>query len=166
MARVVRWLRPRGAPVFDGLRLAAINIVGLIVAVVWVAVISVVTRLADRIVPVPVLFTGFFAVLIALGVGAWMWFRYGAAHGDAARASGADPKPNVFGAVAASPFAALAAILVSFSVMGFFFAAITFSGSRFVDALRQLGFAALFLAVAAANVAIIRASSGGARRGS
>ncbi|HUG14924.1 MAG TPA: hypothetical protein VMM78_07865 [Thermomicrobiales bacterium] len=162
---LARWLRPRGGPIVDGARLAVINTAGLIAAVLWVAVVTIVTRLIDRYVPVPIAFTGFIAALIAVMVGAVVWYRYGAAHGVAARAGGADPRPDVFGVIAAGPFIAVGVALLSFGLVGLFFAAITFSGSRFGDALRQLVFAALFLGVGAASVVVARASSGGSTGG-
>jgi hypothetical protein len=162
--RIMRWLRPRGGMIVDGIRLAAINVIGLMIAILWVAAVSLVTRLLDRVIPVPVLFTGFFAVVVALVIGAWIWHRYGAAHGDAARASGTDPRPDVFAAIGASPFVAIAVVLLSFGIFGLFFAAITFSGARLTDSLRQLGFSVLFFAVAVTNLVIVRASSGGMTR--
>lgn len=164
--RIMRWLRPRGGTILDGVRLAVINAFGLVVAIIWVAAVSLITRLVDRFVPIPVLFTGFFAVVVALAAAVFIWYRYGSGHGEAARMTGSDPNADVFAAISASPFIAAAVVIASFSIIGLFVAAITFSGSRFVDSLRQLGVSIFFLLVAAANLVIVRFATGGERSGS
>lgn len=164
-ARITRWLRPGGGSVSDGVRLAAINTAGLVVAVLWVALVSLVARLLDSVLPVPVLLAGLVAVLVAVAVGVVIWYQYGTAHGNAARSIGADPRADVFGAIGAVPFIVIAAALLSIALLGLFFATITFSGARLAEALRQLGFAVLFLGIAAGSLLTIRSASGGMSRG-
>jgi hypothetical protein len=157
--RATRWLTPRGSAVTDGLRLAAVNTAGLIAGLAIVALVSIITRLFSRVVDLPVLLTGFVTVVFLVSAGAWIWYRYSIAYGRAARSRGREARADVFGAIAAAPFAVLALLLLSFGFIGMFFAVITFSASRAGDAFRQLGFAVLFFAIATATIVITRAAS-------
>lgn len=152
---IARLISPRGGTMTDGIRLAAINGVGLIVAAMVIGFASIITRAV-----------GLPHVLISFGIGvAWIalavyvWFRYAAAHGRAARARQRGVRPDVFGSVAAIPFAVVGLLLVSFGLFGLFVAMVTFSLSRAGDSLERLLFAVIFLGLAAANVIIARAAS-------
>jgi hypothetical protein len=157
--RLTRILRPRGGTVADGLRLACINGVGLIVGFAALAIVAVITRLLQRIIDLPFVFSGFLTALVLLVVAVWIWYRYARAHGEAARARGREVRADVFGAVAASPFAGLAAFLACVGFFSLLLAMVTLSGTRALDALRQLGFALLFLGIALGNIVVARAAS-------
>jgi hypothetical protein len=154
-----RWLAPRGGTVTDGARLAAINAVGLVVALLIVGVMSLLTRLLRHLLPLPFWFTGLVTLLILLALAVFIWFRFATAHGRAARASGRAVSPDLFGVIAAIPFVAVAVILTSSGLFGLFLSIITFSASRAGDAIQRLATALAFLLLAAGNVIIARAAS-------
>jgi hypothetical protein len=98
-------------------------------------------------------------MLILLALGVFVWFRFATAHGRRARASGRSVRPDLFGGIAAIPFAVIAIILISSGLFGLFLSVLTFSASRAGDAIQRLAMALFFLLLAAANVIIARAAS-------
>lgn len=72
---------------------------------------------------------------------------------------GKQTRPDVFGLIAALPFIAMALLLLASGVLSLFFAVITFSGDRSVDALFRILYGGLFTLAAAANMIIARAAS-------
>lgn len=156
---VVDWLRPTGSTVVDGLRLAVINTAFLVGLLIVVTVGSLLLRLMSWISPVPVIFPAFVVVIACLIAGVFVWQRYAAAHGREAMARGRQTRPDVFGALAALPFIGMALLLISSGVLSLFFAVITFSGGRSIDALLRMLYGVIFAAAAAANLIIARAAS-------
>ena len=63
------------------------------------------------------------------------------------------------GAIAALPFALVGLLLLSFGLVGLFFAMITFSLSRAGDGLQRILFAVIFIGLAVANIIIARAAT-------
>lgn len=148
-------ISPRGGTVTDGLRLAAINGLGLIFASLIIGVISLAMRALD----LPVILVGFGVAVVFIALAIFFWFRYAEAHGRAARARQRSVRPDVFGAVAAIPFAVVGLLLVASGLFGLFLAMVTFSLSRAGEGLQRLLFAIIFLGLAATNVIIARAAS-------
>ncbi len=157
--RINDWLAPRGGPVVDGIRLAAINTVGLVLALAIVGIVSLLTRLLDAILPLPFIFTGFVTIMLLVVAALWFWYRYAEAYARAVRVRARSVRPDVYGAIAALPFVLLALVLVSVGLFSLFLAVITFSLSRAIDAFQQIIFAALFVGLALANVIVARAAS-------
>lgn len=153
--QITQLMAPRGGTVTDGIRLAVINGVGLVVAMLLIGLIS----LLMRVLGLPHVLVSFVIGVIVVALAIFFWFRYAEAHGRAARALQRSVRPDVFGAVAAIPFAIVGLLLVSFGLFGLFFAMITFSLSRAGDGLQRLLFAVIFLGLAVANVIIARAAS-------
>lgn len=153
------WFRPRGATVADGVRLAIINTIFLVLLLIAVAVGSLFLRLVTWALPFPVIFPAFFVLVICLLFGLFFWYRYAQAHGSAALARGREVRPDVFGAIGAIPFIGIALLLISSGILAFFIAVITFSGGRTVDALARMLYGVIFTAAAAANIIIARAAS-------
>lgn len=158
---VVDWFRPSGSTVMDGLRLAAINTLFLIVLLIVVSFGSLLLRLASWALPIPVIFPAFIIVVACLAIGAFGWQRFAAEHGRQAAARGKQTRPDVFGALAALPFIGLALLLVSSGILSLFFAMISFSGSRTFDALARMLYGLIFVGAAAANLIVARAASDG-----
>lgn len=155
----IDWLRPTGSTLVDGLRLAIINTLFLVGLLIIVSVGSLALRLAAWVLPFPVIFPAFVLVIACLVFGALVWQRYAAAHGREAMARGRQPRPDVFGALGALPFIAMALLLLSSGILSLFFAVITFSGGRSVDALLRILYGGIFGIAAAANLIIARAAS-------
>lgn len=153
--QVTQLLAPRGGTMTDGLRLAVMNGIGLVVALLLIGLIS----LLARVLGLPHVLISFVVGAALVAVAIFFWFRYAEAHGRAARSRQRSVRPDVFGAVASLPFAILGLLLVSFGLFGLFFAMITFSLSRAGDGLQRLLFAVIFLGLAATNVIIARAAT-------
>jgi hypothetical protein len=157
--RVRAWLTPSGAPVMDGLRLATINVVVLLAALILLGLMTIIDRTAGWLLPLPLLLSGFFIVMLMAAVGLWIAWRYSEAHGEASRAGSKQIKPDVFGVVAALPFIVLALMLLGSGMLGIFSALVTLSGSRFSEAIGQVGYGALFAALSAGIVFVARVAT-------
>jgi hypothetical protein len=155
----IDWLRPTGSTVVDGLRLAIINTVFLVGLLIIVSVGSLLLRLAAWVLPFPVIFPAFVLVIACLAFGAIVWQKYAAAHGREAMARGRQTRPDVFGAIGALPFIGMALLLLSSGILSLFFAMITFSGGRTLDALLRILYGGIFGIAAAAHLVIARAAS-------
>jgi hypothetical protein len=156
---VVGWFRPTGSTFMDGLRLAIINTGFVVFLLIAVSIGSLLLRLASWVLPIPVLVPALFIVVAFAVFGLIVWQRYAAAHGEAAMLRGKQTRPDVFGLVAALPFIAMALLLLSSGILSLFFAVITFSGGRSVDALFRILYGGIFTLAAAANMIIARAAS-------
>ena len=139
----------------DGIRLAVINGIGLVIALLAIGLISLVARLIG----LPHVLISFIIGAAVVAGAIYFWFRYAEAHGRAARARQRSVRPDVFGAVAALPFAILGLLMVSFGLFGLFIAMISFSLSRAGDGLQRLLFAVIFLGLAATNIIVARAAT-------
>jgi uncharacterized membrane protein len=157
--QVAAWLAPRGTTIGDGARLAAINAVGLVVSLIIVTIVSLLTRALDNLLPIAFVITGPLTIAALIAGGLVVWYRYAVAHGRESRALGRAVRADVFAAVAAVPFAILAVILTAGGIFGLFVSVLTISGSRAVDALRQLLFAVLFLGLVVALIGVTRAAN-------
>lgn len=154
--RLRAWLTPSGGPVLDGARLAAINTAMLLGALMLLGITAILDRLAGWLMPLPLLLPGVGVVLLLAGVSLWVDWRFAHAYARAARLRGARVKPDIFGGVAALPFLALALLLLGTGTLGLFLALVTFSGARLAEAASQLGYGALFAALAAGVVFVAR----------
>ena len=157
--QVWRLLSPRGGAVTDGLRLAAINTVCIIAALILLAVASLVNRLINVMIPLPFLVTAVLLVIVLTAVGVVIWYRYAGLYVRVARGSGRAVKPDVLGGVAGLPFAAIALFMLAAALLQILLGIISFSSDRLIDALRQAGFSGFFFALCAANIAVARAAS-------
>lgn len=154
-----RLLAPRGSVPMDGLRLAAINTTGIMMTAVLLAIVSLLTRAVDGLVAVPFILTGFITVVVCVGLGVFVWFRYSTAHGVAVRQRRNSTRPDVFGALASVPFVLIAAFLTVTGLLGLLLGIVSFSLDRALDAARSVGLALFFLALAAGNIIVARAAS-------
>ena len=155
----LEWFRPTGSTVVDGLRLAAINTTFLVALLLVASIGSLFLRIVSWVLPIPAIFPAFL-VLIAFAIfGLIVWQRYAAAHGEAVLRRGKQPRPDVFGAIAATPFIGMALLLLSSGILSLFFAVITFSGGRSVDAIFRILYGGIFVLAAAANLIVARAAS-------
>lgn len=143
----------------DGARLAAINTVGIVVGLAAVTLLSLLARALDWLLPIPVLAVSLIALLVLVAFGMFISYRYASEYGKAARLRSRDVRPDIFGAVGAIPFAAIAIILLVFGLFGLFFAVITVSGERALDALQRMGFGIVFLLLAGGTIVASRAAS-------
>jgi hypothetical protein len=150
---------PRGGAVADGARLAAVNIIGLIVALILLAIVTVVARILDLILPVPVTLLSLAALAVLVAFAVYVAWRYAREYGRAARASGREIRADLFGAIGALPYAAISLMLFVFGLFGFLLSIITVSGDRALDSLQRLGFGLLFLLLAAAIIVVSRSAS-------
>jgi hypothetical protein len=155
----LEWFRPTGSTVVDGLRLAAINTAFLIALLIVASIGSLFLRIMSWVVPIPVIFPAFLAIGAFAVFGLIVWQRFAAAHGAASKARGKQTRPDVFGAIGALPFIGMALLLLSSGILTLFFAVITFSGGRSVDALFRILYGVIFALAAAANLIFARAAS-------
>ncbi len=153
--QITQLMAPRGGTMGDGIRLSVINGIGLVVALLAIGVISLVARVLS----LPYVLISFIVGIAIVVAAIFFWFRYAEAHGRAARARQQSVRPDVYGAVAALPFAILGLLMVSFGLFGLFVAMISFSLSRAGDGLQRLLFAIIFLGLAAANIIVARAAT-------
>jgi len=152
-------LRPRGATFGDGLRLATINVVAIIVALAIIGLAALLNHALDWVLPLPFLFTGFF-VIIALVAGAvLLWYRYATAHGRAVRARGREAQPDIFGAIGALPFVGAGLVLLGSGLFALLRAMISLSAGRAGDAIIRLGYGVLFLGLTVVVVVVARAAA-------
>lgn len=131
----------------------------LVALLVLVSIGSLLLRIASWVLPIPVIFPAFILIIAVVAFGLIVWQRYAAAHRDAAIARGNQTRPDVFGLLAALPFIGIALLLVSSGILSLFFAVITFSGGRSVDALFRIMYGGIFALAAAANLIAARAAS-------
>ena len=157
--RVRAWLLPTGGAIVDGVRLAAINLAVLIGAFVLLGLMTFIDRAAGWLIPLPLLLPGFFVVLLTAAACLWVDWRYAEAHERATLVRGLIVQPDRFGVVAAAPFIVLAVMLVGTGMLGMAWAVVTLSGSRFVDAIGQIGYGTLFAALSLAVVFVARAAT-------
>lgn len=143
----------------DGARLAALNVAGIVITAVLLAIVSLITRLIDNVVGVPFVLTGFVTVVGCVALGILVWFRFATAHGIALRQRRGNARPDVFGAIASIPFVLIAAFLAVTGLFELLLGVISLSLDRALDAVRQTGLAVFFLVLAAANIIIARAAS-------
>jgi hypothetical protein len=153
--RVRSILRPHGGTMTDGLRLAAINVLAIVVGLIVVGI----SRVLDWLLPLPFLFTAFAITLALLVVGVVFWYRYATAHGRVARALGREVRPDVFGAIASMPFVVVSIFLLGTGAIELLFALISFSASRAGEAFVHLGWGMLFLGLTVVVVVVARAAS-------
>ena len=147
---------PRGGTYSDGARLAVINIAGLVVA----ALLLVVARVLNRtLFSFPFLFSGFFVALALIGGAVVFWHSFARAHERAARLRGRKPRPDVFGAIGAIPFAFIGVFQIGTGLIAMLFALLTFSAGRAGAALTTIGSGVLFLVLAVLLVGVARVAS-------
>ncbi len=157
--QVWRLFAPRGGAIADGARLAALNMAGVIAALVLLALASLVNRAINLVIGLPFAVTAAILVVALVAAGGVLWYRYATLHARAARQTSGSPRPDVVGGVAGLPFTAIAFFLLVTALLRLLFAIISFSGDRLIDALRQGGLAVFFFALAAANIVIARVAS-------
>jgi hypothetical protein len=153
--QITQLISPSGGTMTDGIRLAVINGVGLVLALLLIGMVSLITRLIG----LPHVVISFIVGSGIVAAAIFFWFRYAEAHGKRARALQRSVRPDVFGAIAALPFALVGLLLLSFGLVGLFFAMITFSLSRAGDGLQRILFAVIFIGLAVANIIIARAAT-------
>ena len=153
--QITQLIAPSGGTMTDGIRLAVINGIGLVLALLLIGMVSLITRLIG----LPHVVISFIVGAGIVAAAIFFWFRYAEAHGKRARALQRSVRPDVFGAIAALPFALVGLLLLSFGLVGLFFAMITFSVSRAGDGLQRILFAVIFIGLAVANIIIARAAT-------
>jgi uncharacterized membrane protein len=154
-AQITQLMSPRGGTTSDGLRLAIINGIGLVVVALLIGIVSLITRAVG----LPNVLISFGTGIACIALAVFFWFRYAEAHGRAARARQNSVRPDVFGSIAAIPFAVVGLLLVSSGLFGLFLAMVTFSLSRAGAGLERLLYAIIFLGLAVGNVIVARAAS-------
>jgi hypothetical protein len=154
--RLSSWLRPSGSTVFDGVRLAAINVAFLIVLLLSVSLIALILRAIG----VPGWVSSVTLVLLAIGglaiFGAIVWTRYAESHHRLVQSRGRESRGDIFGAIAALPFVGLAFLLLASGVLSLFFSILTFDGGRTLDSLMRVLYGLLFGAAAAGTLIATR----------
>lgn len=153
--QIAQLMAPRGGTMSDGIRLAVINGIGLVLVALVIGLVSIVLRALD----LPNVLISFVIGVACVALAVFFWFRYAEAHGRVARARQNHVRPDVFGSIAAIPFALIGLLLASSGLFGLFLAMVTFSLSRAGDGLQRLLFAIIFFGLAIANVIIARAAS-------
>lgn len=156
MRGVLGWLQPRGGPLADGLRLALINSVCLLLALLALGILALASRVAGWLFPVPRLFPAIFLIGGCILLGAVVWYRFGRAYRNAARMRNLGTQADVYGAVAAAPFIVFGLVLVASGLLGVFAAAITLSPGGVWNAFTRIGYGLLFGVIAIASVVVAR----------
>jgi hypothetical protein len=153
---VLGWLQPRGGPLADGLRLALVNGVCLVLVLLGLGFLALVSRVAGWLYPFPRLFPALVLVGVTAVLAAVVWYRFGRAYRNAARMRNLGTQADVFGAVAAVPFIVFGLVLVASGLLGVFAAAITLSPGAIWSAFTRIGYGLLFGVIAIASVVVAR----------
>lgn len=159
MRGVLGWLQPRGGPLADGMRLALINGVCLLLALVVLGLLALASRLAGWLFPAPSVFPAIFLIVLSVVLASLVWFRFGRAYRNAARARNLATQADVFGAIAAAPFIVFGLFLVASGLLGVFAAAITLSPGDVWNAFTRIGYGLLFGVIAIASVVVARVAA-------
>ncbi len=154
--RIRSWLSPNGSTVFDGIRLAVINLAFLIALLLAVSLIAIILRAVG----LPNWVAAVTPVLLALAgltiFGAVYWTRYADHHYRMSAANGRESRGDVLGAIGALPFIGLAMLLLATGVLTLFFSILTFDGGRTMDSLLRVLYGLLFAAAAAGTLIATR----------
>ncbi len=156
LATVRRLLAPTGGALSDGLRLATINTVFLIVAFALAFFLALLGRVIDWVLPVPSIGPGIFVLGLSIVFALIVWYRYARTHGRLAQATGRSLHPDRFGAIAGAPFGILALLLLASGLFGLVVSVVGLSFGGVGEAFGRLVFAVLFGAMAAGSVIIAR----------
>lgn len=160
-----RLLTPSGSTHLDGARLAVLNGATLLAALVVAGLVSILWRVADWVLPLPVAPAGLLIILFAALLGVIIWHRYGAAHRSAATRRMNSPNPERFGLVGAIPYAFMALVLGSSGLLRLFLALVSFDGSGVFSALERLLYASGFVGLVALSALIAAYGAGRRWRG-
>lgn len=154
--RIRSWLTPNGSTVFDGIRLAVINLAFLIVLLLVVSLIAIILRAVG----LPNWVAAVTPVLLAIAglatFGTLLWIRYSDHHHRMSAAKGRESRGDVLGAIGALPFIGLAMLLLATGVLTLFFSILTFDGGRTLDSLLRVLYGLLFAAAAAGTLIATR----------
>jgi hypothetical protein len=156
MRGVLGWLQPRGGPLADGLRLALINAVCLVLVLLGLGFLALVSRVAGWLYPFPRIFPAIVLIAVSAVLASVVWYRFGRAYQRAARMRNLGAQADVFGAVAAVPFIVFGLVLVASGLLGIFAAAITLSPGAVWSAFTRIGYGLLFGVIAIASVVVAR----------
>lgn len=154
--RIRSWFSPTGSTVFDGVRLAVINLAFLIALLLGVSLIAIILRAVG----LPNWIAAVTPVLLAIAgltiFGAVIWIRYADRHHQQVSLKGRESRGDILGAIAALPFIGLAMLLLATGVLTLFFSILTFDGGRTLDSLLRVLYGLLFAAAAAGTLIATR----------
>lgn len=157
--RVRTWFTPVGRPMLDGGRLAALNIVVMLGAFLLLAIMTLIDRIAGWLIPLPLVLPGFLVLLIVAAACLWIDWRYAGAYRRTSRRLGIAPQMDTFGIIASSPFIVIAVVLIGTGIFSLMLSVLTLSGSRFLDALGQVGYGVVFGALVGGIIYVTRLES-------
>lgn len=150
------WLSPTGGAVVDGARLAVVNGLFLLAALIFSFVLVLLVKLIRLVVSVPEASPGVIVLVLSILFGLIVWYRYAKAHRKLAQAAGRDLNPDRFGIIAGVPFALLAVMLLGSGLFGLAISTIGFNVGGMGAALGRIVFSALFALMAFASVLVAR----------
>ncbi|MEZ4568994.1 MAG: hypothetical protein R2849_01405 [Thermomicrobiales bacterium] len=156
LTTVRRWLRPTGGAVVDGARLAVVNGIVLLAALILSFVLVLLIRLIRIVIPVPAASPGVIVLVLSVVFGLVVWYRYARSHRRLAQAAGKRVNPDRFGIIAGLPFALLALMLLGSGLFGLAISTIGLNVGGMGAALGRIVFSILFGLMAVASVAIAR----------
>lgn len=159
---IERLLAPTGATYLDGARLAVLNTATLVAALIVAGIVSILWRIADWVLPLPVAPAGLLIILFAGLFGVLVWHRYGNAHRRVASRRMSVPNPERFGLVGSAPYAFMAIILGSSGLLRLVLAAVSFDAGGALNAFERLLYAAGFVILVALSALV--AANGAGRR--
>lgn len=151
-----RWMMPAGGGFTDGIRLAILNGVLILAALIAGAILGLLVNLLELAIPVPDLVSGWIVALAGLAAGVLLWHRFGAEHERHSLMRTQASEPNLVGVIGAIPFIIVGGMIVIGALVQIFVSSITFNGSGVGSGLLRLLLAAAFLGVAAAVVFVVR----------
>jgi hypothetical protein len=159
LATARRLLAPTGGAFADGVRLATINTIFLIVAFAAAFILALLGRIIDWALPGPSIGPGLIVLGLSVVFALIVWYGYARKHGQLAQATGRSLHADRFGAIAGAPFGVLALLLLASGLFGLVISVVGLSFGGVSEALGRLIFAVLFGALAIGSVVIARVAT-------
>lgn len=149
---VLRLLAPSGGAYADGLRLAILNTITLIGALIVAGAGALVIAILRWAFPIPAPPGGVAVIVIIALVGLVLWTRFGRYHRLAGTYQEGSRDAFRMGLIGASPFVILAIMLAGSALVGLLLALVSLDPGRAVSGAIRLVYAMLLVGLAALNV--------------
>lgn len=156
---ILRLLSPSGRAYLDGVRLAVLNTITLLGALIIAGAGAILLAILRWVFPIPGPPGGLVVIVIITLVGLVLWTRFGRYH---RLAGGYHNQPSDLyrmGLIAASPFIVLAIMLAGSALVGILLALISLDPGRAVSGAVRLVYAGLLIGLAALNVLLTSRSA-------
>lgn len=157
---LMRLLSPSGSEIADGIRLAVLNTITIVAALIIAGAGALIIAVLRWVFPLPAPPGGLMVIIIIALVGLVLWTRFGRYHRLAGGALRSGRQAYRMGAIGATPFVVLALMLAGSALIGILFALISLDLDRATSGFMRLVYAALLVGLAALNIYLTTRSSG------